>query len=456
MKKLLAPLVVPLLAGAALLVLVLPASARAEAGELDRSFGGTGKVTAFLEALEPREADAHRYGLPTPQVHLARAPGGRIVAAAGTTLFAYLRNGRPDRSFGEGGRLTIAPAPGSATVIVGVKFDSRGRLLVAGTVRPSPWSASGFVSRYLADGRPDPGFGSGGTVVTTLGLPAPPVPPSRDDFPPVPPSGGPTVEFLGLAVDDADRPILSGAWTGEFGICYPFVYSPRNSGFVARLGENGSVDTGFGNGGVLTDPSKEANLSPLPDEGGVLFVGVQTKCIRGPRPASDLQRATEGGQHDPSFGSGQPLSFGFGERPTLARDRFGRILALSLVESSPPILQRLTPRGTLDPRFGKKGGLRIPLEAATGQAALGVDRRGRPVIAASSQYAGDRAALLLVRRRRDGGIDRSFRDRGQVRTYFGGDALPQQVLAGDSKILVGGLVVRPGSYRIALARYDAR
>jgi uncharacterized delta-60 repeat protein len=452
MKKLLCLL-------SALLVLALPATAAAKAGQLDRSFGGTGKVTALLRALEPGEVAPHTYGFPAPQVHLSWRADGGIAVGSGSTLFKYLRNGRPNRSFGAGGRLTIEPAPGATAEIAAVKFDSRGRLLVAGTVRSSDWSATGFVTRYLADGQLDPSFGNGGTVVTTLGLPAPPIPPSYDLFPRAPPIEGPMVEFLGLAIDDADRPLLSGAWAGELRVCYPFTYyTPRDTGFLARLNENGSVDASFGNGGILTDPSQEASFSPLPDDRGLLFVGAQTNCIRGPRPSSDLERATEAGRPDPSFGSGGRLTVPFGVRPALTRDRFDRILIFGDGwEGEDPLLQRLTPRGISDPTFGKRGSVRMSFEGKVGPAALAVDRRGRPLLAVSSQYTDDRAAFLLVRRRRDGGIDRSFWDLGQTRTYFGGDALPQQVLAaGNSKILVGGVVARPDSYRIALARYNAR
>ncbi|HYG96373.1 MAG TPA: delta-60 repeat domain-containing protein, partial [Solirubrobacterales bacterium] len=199
----------------ALFALVLPALAPAQAGQLDRSFAGTGKVTAFLEPPDPDRA--------APEAHLAWAGRGKIVVAAGRTLAEYLPNGRLNRSFGDGGRLRVEPEPGSDVDLAGVAVDSRGRILVAGTTRPSQWSAAGFVARYLADGRPDRSFGNGGTVLTTLGLPAPPKPPNPHPLQPVPPIEGPFVRFLGLAVDAADRPVLSGAWTRAFTLCYPFL-----------------------------------------------------------------------------------------------------------------------------------------------------------------------------------------------------------------------------------------
>jgi uncharacterized delta-60 repeat protein len=436
----------------ALLALALPATTSAKAGQLDRGFGGTGKVTAFLETRDPAR--------PAPEAYLAWAPDGKIVVAAGTALVEYLRNGRPDRSFGEEGRVTVAPAPGGITELAGVKVDSRGRILVAGTVSRSPWSASGFVSRYFADGRPDPSFGNGGTVLTTLGLAAPAPVPSNDlPFPPAPPSEGPIVKVLGLALDAADRPVLSGVWTSEFRVCYPFTsYSPRDTGLLARLGENGALDPSFGNNGVRTDPIQEENLSPLLDDGGILFVGARPNCNRGSALPSDLERTDENGQTDPSFGSSGRLSFPFGARPALARDRFGRILAFGTpFESEFSFLQRLTARGTADRRFGKGGSVRFLREGETESAALAADRRGRPVLAFGRREFEDRAGFLIVRRRRDGRLDRSFSEDGQVTTYFGADALPQQVLiGGGSKIVVGGTISRPDNYRIALVRYNAR
>lgn len=106
-----------------LLMLALPAAARAGGGQLDRTFGGDGKVT--------RAVRSHRPG-GFPGVGLAISPNGEIVVAAGKTLYAFLSNGDPDRRFGRNGEVTVAP-PAAITGLTGIAVDSKGR--IDGSVR---------------------------------------------------------------------------------------------------------------------------------------------------------------------------------------------------------------------------------------------------------------------------------------------------------------------------------
>ena len=111
-------------------------------GSLDRSFGVGGRVVVKSAGVSG----------------LAVAPDGTIVAGLvpfdrplGLMLARYLPNGRPDTSFGSGGRRAVAPR---APIKVAVQPD--GKIVVTGFDVP--------LARYLADGRPDDGFGANGVV----------------------------------------------------------------------------------------------------------------------------------------------------------------------------------------------------------------------------------------------------------------------------------------------------
>lgn len=264
MKKLLPLLVLVSLLG--------PTFAQAKPGALDRSFGGTGKVTSPV-------AGGWRGGFGS--TYLAWGRKGKIVVANGKTLLEFLPSGRQNRRFGDDGRVAIEPPEGT-TELSGLAVDSQGRILVAGTTATSSTSTSALVMRYLPDGELDPTFGAGGTVVTDLGLPAPTAPPAEGAFPPPPPPDYtlPAVEARGLTVDAADRPVLTGSWISARQWCYMLIYGAKGTCYIARLRADGTIDSSFDGDGVVTDPSREVEFTPVIDGSDVLAVGTLANCLR--------------------------------------------------------------------------------------------------------------------------------------------------------------------------------
>jgi uncharacterized delta-60 repeat protein len=433
----------------ALLVMASPSFAQSKAGRLDRTFAKAGKMTVLLGA-RPANVDA-------PPSWFAWAPGGKIVAAVHQTLLEYLPSGRPDRGFGVSGRVAIKPPPGMALETSGMTVDSRGRILVAGTVKPNPSSASVFVARYLPGGKLDPSFGNGGTVVTDLGLPPPPPPPDKALFP-TPAVTEPAVEASGLAVDATDRPLLTGSWASGFRDCYPFTTETLiDTGYLARLSVDGSLDSSFGEDGIAADPPQERKFSPLMDGTGTLSIGTQVNCVRGSPPPLELVRVGADGALDQRFGSAGRVALPY-ERSLLAADRFGRPLLFSFREGpGDGLLVRLRRNGSPDKRFGQDGEVELPLEYDNRFGALASDRRGRPIFAGG---VGDRVLgwrLLVGRRKRNGVADGSFGRGGKTSTSFSGEVQARQILIGGSgKILVGGTLIEGRKYGLALARYLAR
>jgi uncharacterized delta-60 repeat protein len=432
--------------------LLLPAAAQARPGQLDKSFGADGRVITKLSA-----------GTAT-YTHLAWVGGGRLVAALGPHLVEYLPDGRLNRRFGRDGRVEIETSEGNSFIPAGLAVDSRGRILVDGTIstaRPGKSftldSTAVTVLRFLPNGRPDLSFGSGGSVLDDFGFPHP----SHEE---APEENGPFVNSSGLLVDEADRPVVTGSWLSyDPSPCYSLYCYPAKEPFVARLNEDGSLDGGFAGGGVFVGSTRERASSPIEDDKGLLFVAANVSCVDrcgGTHPA--LGRLTAGGIPDPRFASAGLAPLPFWENPAVAVDRFGRTLLLGSVEGGSLFLQRLGPRGKPDEQLGDSGmrWIDLPRGAAQDPGMLAADHRGRAVFA-DYGVRNKRSYWIVFRRNARGEPDQWFSDDGQVWTRMPGVIVPTQALiGGNGKITVGGAKDTvggdlPGSRReIAILRYS--
>src|SRR5215217_7595533 len=128
---------------------------------VDSTFGTRGRVlTPISLPLNSR-------------IQAARSSGGKIVAAAGTKIVRYLRDGALDRSFGKRGSIRIRSVEGIAlpenASIVGLAVDPQSRVVVVlggGLVRTTPEGglevAGSAILRFTSQGAPDSGFGGDG------------------------------------------------------------------------------------------------------------------------------------------------------------------------------------------------------------------------------------------------------------------------------------------------------
>lgn len=87
----------------------------------------------------------------------------------GIGLVQLLPNGTPDTSFGTGGARVIAADPGDGFLPHTVRLARDGRIYVGVFAQLSGVRAFA-VARFLANGAPDPGFGSGGVTGTVFDL----------------------------------------------------------------------------------------------------------------------------------------------------------------------------------------------------------------------------------------------------------------------------------------------
>jgi uncharacterized delta-60 repeat protein len=163
---------------------------------------------------------------------VAAQPDGKIVAVGFSTpavgpssdfaLVRYDSTGRIDRQFGDNGRvLTDFSGTGSTDQAFAVALDSIGRIVVAG-YSSSNAGVDFAVARYNPDGTPDNSFNSTGKVLT--------------DF-------GGTDTATSVAIDFNDKIVVAGS--SNAGGTYDFA--------VARYNIDGTLDTTFNGGRVLTD-----------------------------------------------------------------------------------------------------------------------------------------------------------------------------------------------------------
>jgi uncharacterized delta-60 repeat protein len=428
----------------ALLLLTLPAACQAKPGQLDKSFGKDGRVTTRVSGITLYS-----------KAYFALAGEGRIVAAAGSQMIEYLPNGRLNRRFGDSGRVTIGPTDGSSFSPSGLAVDSRGRILVSGTaskLKPGGYGAESSaveVQRFLSDGLPDAGFGNGGRELINFGFPHPSHEGEIEEQ-------GPFVNSLGLAVDSADRPILTGSWLSyDSSPCYALYCYSTSKPYIARLQENGALDQSFGDGGTFTGVSRETAFIPVIAGEKVLFLAANHTC--GPRCGSgesQIGQLSASGGLDLSFGSGGFSDLGFYGTPSLTQDHFGRTLMVGEKEevSSIFLLERMTPRGQPDNGFGDHGSrlMSVPRGSGLVPRALAVDCHNRPILASNGRRAG-KNYVIVFRRNVRGGRDHRFGSDGQTWTHMPGPVDPSQVLVGGKgRILVGGTISED---HLVLVRY---
>jgi uncharacterized delta-60 repeat protein len=343
--------------------LLVPSMGQAKPGDLDRSFGGDGKVRS-----DPCE---HGGGFAS----IAIDSHQRIVAAGTgnhdtTCLSRTRRNGRPDRSF------RAQPV----VVAHSVALDGR-RIVVAGAFGPHGADHGFDLARNKPNGSLDPSFGGTGHVMT--------------DF------GDPHAGALSVAVDSHHRVVAAG-YTQSGGGDADFA--------LARFKWNGNLDSSFGSGGKVT-----TDLGTNSDYANSVAIGGHGRIVvGGGRRDFELARYNSDGTLDSSFGTGGEVTTGFGPNRSaihsIAIDSRGRIVVAG-VAGGDFALARYGPSGRLALSFSRDGRLTTHFaHAHAGAGSVSIDSRRRIVAVGG----GNAKAFALVRYMGNGRLDRSFGGDGKV------------------------------------------
>jgi uncharacterized delta-60 repeat protein len=200
-------------------------------GSLDRTFDGDGIAQISFDEFNTETIR-----------RILVQPDGRILLAgdsASQMLLARLNtNGSLDPTFGSNGRLITTLGGNRYSSARAIALQSDGRIVVAGVTGDTGTVVRSGLARFASDGSADPTFGIGGRVTTVISSTG---------------SGFNDVQI------QADGKLVAGGWAGM----------PDNRGFaLARYRTDGSLDTGFNGTGWIA-------VAPGPGISEVFGIGLQ-------------------------------------------------------------------------------------------------------------------------------------------------------------------------------------
>src|SRR5262245_1847419 len=270
------------------------------AGDLDLSFGAGGRVTTDFFA------DADRAGAVALQADGSIVAVGMTTSGGGKDNFALARygpKGNLDLSFSSDGLVVTDFAQGDDEA-TDVAIQADGKIVVVGSASNQTDELDFALARYNPDGTLDLSFGTSGTVVTDFG--------DSDDM------------AHSVAIQADGHIVVLGTIVGQ---------SPAFG--LARYNADGSLDSTFGAGGLVTNsffPGATivaGDSVAIQSDGNIVAVGRVNKFMTLTRylPSGDLDLTFEGtGAVFTDFGNVKPGVFQYAEGRSVAIQDDGRIV----------------------------------------------------------------------------------------------------------------------------------
>ena len=341
----------------------------------------------------------------------AGAPGDLDGSFSGDGWLRTLEVRSSDNNYLPRGAEDVAVQPDGRIVAVGELIDGA-----------SSWYFGAF--RYLANGELDPSFGEGGWVDTALG---------SFEFP------------HAVAVQPDGGIVVAGEGDCQYAMCF----------MLARYRPDGSLDPGFGEGGIVRSPfglvqaSHAFDVSIAPD-GRIVAAGfVQKGGDAQDSSHFAVARYLPDGRLDPSFSRDgrATVDFGYGNDVAyaVAHQSRGRIVVAGqgtrnrYRSEDDFAFARFTRNGRLDRSFSGDGRRTVNFGGRRFDAAYGLAVKGRSIVATgSSVVAPERAPSVAVARLTwGGGLARGF-GRRRARPSPGGGTGRAVLVQPDGRILVAG------------------
>ena len=433
--------------GATVIILTLFSSvqmAQAVDGDLDPTFGTGGMVMTDLS----RSTDIANA--------VAVQSDGKLVVVGQTyknndystedfAVARYNTDGTLDTTFGRGGKVRT-DFPGLAAVPSSVVIQPDGKIVVAGGAFPLFTFLGDFkVVRYNSNGYLDRSFGNGGIVTTTF------------------PEGSYAFD---VALQPDGKIIAAGTVFVDFN---PGEMSDTDFA-LARYNSDGSLDTTFGNGGMVTTDffgnEDDAFSILIQPDGKIVAVG----SANDPATFYDFAAARylSNGTIDTTFGVAGKVSTDFGDQNfdrarSAALQADGKIVAAGFAISQNGGVQnfavaRYTSNGVLDTTFSRDGKTQIDFGNCCQSATkVLLQSDGKIITVGGSNGESSEDDFLLARLNSRGSLDATFGVGGEVRTSFGdlNGGANGATLQSDGKIVAVGFQATFSNQwsNFALARY---
>jgi uncharacterized delta-60 repeat protein len=398
------------------------------AGDLDTTFGTNGVTITHIN------------GNDTPNGMALRADGKFFVIAEAdftsssqSVMLLYKTDGTLDASFGSSGVQVLTPFNvGFAGQATAVALQSDGKPVVAGFL--STGGNKNFaLTRYLSDGSLDTAFGVNGVVTTPVSL-------TFDDEP------------TSLVIQPDGKIVAAG--------------QTQNIDFaLVRYDADGALDATFGVGGVVT-----TNF-PIGMSGGVdvandVIIQSDGKLVAAGRSAGrfGVARYNTNGSLDSSFGVGGVVSTVVGMDPFMAayavvQQPDGKLLVGGTGYNDIDghyayALVRYNADGSLDTAFGTDGIVKTDFGGGSTSYDLVLRPDGKIVLVGDGSNGTSGLGVSLVQFDEDGSLDATFGSGGVVHTAVGTRAT-DVLLQPDGKLIVLGYVAPSAPpVDLFLARYD--
>lgn len=409
---------------AVVLAAALPAHVHAQAGALDPTFGGDGKILtnafagldyAIDVAVQPADGKIVAAGL-------AGGGGGRIL------VIRYDVDGTPDPTFGGDGMVFTNLTPGLDGA-AGVEIQADGKIVVAGQAGGAGGRFA--VARYDADGSLDLDFSGDGRALTNFS--------AGNDF------------AFGVLIQPDGKIVAGGRAAGAGGRIA-----------LARYDVDGTLDETFsGDGRLMT------NLTPGDDRVDHVALQADEKLVAagtanyfGRTARFAVVRYNGNGTLDASFSGdgwtttnftpGFDGSFGVAiqsvDQRIVAVGQAGLLMALA----------RYNANGSLDSTFSGDGKTRTNFTPGLDYAEeVEVQADGKIVVAGTANWFAQNSRFALARYVANGALDSTFAGDGKAVTDFttGFDApFGLAIQPADGKIVAAGFASGVGG-RVAVARY---
>jgi uncharacterized delta-60 repeat protein len=399
--------------------------ASAAAGDLDLTFGTSGKVTTYFSGDDSAAS-------------IALQSNGNIVVAGNMyngnnydfAVTRYNSDGTLDTSFSLDGKVTTDFGGDDYGTSVAIQGD--GKIVVTG------YGSSGgnddfAIARYNTDGSLDTSFDTDGKLLIDFGR---------------------YENGKALAIQTDGKIVLAGTSVASGGLAANM--------HLLRLNTNGSLDTTFDSDGkVTTDigPNDDALSIALQNDGKIIIGGVSDASGS---LETTLIRYNSNGSLDTTFNSDgiATIDFAMGNDAaySVAIQSDGKIIAAGYADLGGQVvfaIIRLNSNGSLDTTFDSDGKVSTSFGSFYDAATSVVIQNDGKIITAGISLNGGMYNFAIARYNTNGSLDTTFDTDGKITTAFGSsdDGANAIAIQNDGKIVAAGYSDSGSGYVFALARY---